>query len=254
MNTVSLDGGQPIMILIPLSGGSPLPHKISYSVSPLYELAASLHALAQETPDPRLADWAADVLAGFRAARISSDWEYFRPMFTRAIPDSFDPVQTRGVMAVDDQYNYFFTLSEEAFVDNLRPMLDAWETRCEDVPLAADLREDPAFVKGRFNLFLSTYWQLFFASQWEALAPRFVREAERIHLSLRSLDEITSYLRIIDPRFRYDDEQEQLVWENGDPGAQPVQQLVLSPSHFYTAAASLIKKGETAHLLYRFEQ
>jgi Family of unknown function (DUF5937) len=249
-----LDGGHPIMILIPLSGHSPLPHKISYSVSPLYELAASLHALARETPDPRLADWAADILDGFRAARLQSDWEYFRPIFLHAIPDAFDPLQTRGVMAVDDQYDYFVTLSDEAFVGSLQPMLDAWKENGEDVPLAADLVEDPAYVKGRFNLFISTYWQLFFASQWESLAPRFVREAERIHLALRSLEEITAYLRTIAPSFRYDAEQEQLVWENGSPDAQRVQQLVLYPSHFYTGAPFLAKKGASAHLLYHFEE
>ncbi len=38
------------MITIPLPGNGPLSNAISYSVSPLYELAASLHTLAQPTP------------------------------------------------------------------------------------------------------------------------------------------------------------------------------------------------------------
>ncbi|MGZ0049623.1 hypothetical protein [Brevibacillus gelatini] len=38
------------MITIPLPGNGPLTNAISYSVSPLYELAASLHTLAQQTP------------------------------------------------------------------------------------------------------------------------------------------------------------------------------------------------------------
>ncbi|GED72761.1 hypothetical protein BRE01_64630 [Brevibacillus reuszeri] len=239
------------MISIPLTSNSPLSHTISYSVSPLFELAASLHTLAQLSPPARFNNWSQDLLAQFKEARLSNDWEYFLPLFRYGIPDSFDPVITRGVMSVDDQYEYFVTLPSDDFVRRLQPLLKKWNQHHDIPSVAFDIEEDADYVKGRFSLFVSSYWQLFFEANWEAIAPSFVREAEQIHHVLNDLPACLDYLNKISFGITYDSEENRLLCPYEGPDYE-VQQLVLYPSHFYAAEPLLSKGGAGAHLLYSF--
>lgn len=240
------------MIIVPLPGQGPLSHTVSYSVSPLYELAASLLTLAQPQPPAGFVDWANEQLGHFEMSRLTKEWEYFLPLFRYGIPDSFDPLQTKGVMAVDDQYEYFVTLPTRPFVRSLQPVLDAWNLRHDPPAIALDLREDADYVKGRFSLFVSSYWQLYFEAKWETIAPLFVREAERIHLALQDRQSLMAYLQAISPAFAYDSDRHRLNCPGGDE-IQEVQHLVLYPSHFYSSEPVLTKKGMSAHLLYSFQ-
>ncbi|MFD2371423.1 DUF5937 family protein [Brevibacillus sp. GCM10020057] len=236
-------------ISLPISG--PLSHVISYSVSPLYELAASLHTLAQPSPPALFADWVDGKLSTLRAARLLKDWEYLLPLFRYGIPDSFDPLQTKGVMAVDDQYEYFVTLPTETFVRSLLPQLEAWKEHHPAPPIAADLREDTDYVKGRFSLFISSYWQLSFENNWEGIAPLFVAEAEKIHNAVQSKERLLAYLQTLLPEIRYDAETNSFSCPAPGPDCE-AQHLILYPSHYYFSAPTLTKKGMNAHLLYSF--
>lgn len=239
------------MIIVRLPGHGPLSNTISYSVSPLYELAASLHTLAQPIPPERFVDWTNEKLAHFQIARLMKDWEYFTPFFRYGIPDSFDPLQTKGVMAVDDQYEYFVTLPTEQFILSLQPALEAWKLHHEAPAVSYDFLVDADYVKGRFSLFVSSYWQLFFEANWEDIAPLFVREAERIYQALGNVSELLSYLRTISPSFSYDADSHKLTC-SGDGPDQEVQQLVLYPSHYYSSEPFCTKKGMSVHILYSF--
>jgi hypothetical protein len=239
------------MITILLTGSGLLSNMISYSVSPLYELAASLHTLAQPIPPQRFVEWTEDKLAHFQIARLMRDWEYFMPLFRYGIPDSFDPLQTKGVMAVDDQYEYFVTLPTEQFVRSIQPALEVWNQHHDIPAVYTELQEDADYVKGRFSLFVSSYWQLSFEGNWEVIAPLFVREAEKIHRVVGELPELLAFLQGIDPGITYDAKTNRLNCPYSGPSHE-VQQLVLYPSHYYSQEPKLSKKGLSAHLLYSF--
>ena len=239
------------MISIPLPSNSPLSQTISYSVSPLFELAASLHTLAQPAPPARFVNWTQEIHTQFKEARLCSDWEYFLPIFRYGIPDSFDPVFTKGVMSVDDQYEYFVTLPTDEFIRSLQPLLHEWNQH-HDIPnVVFDIEEDADYVKGRFSLFVSSYWQLFFEANWEAIAPSFVREAEQIHLMLADLSACLPFLNNISPEITYDTEAHRLLCPTKGASVE-VQQLVLYPSHYFAHEPLLTKRGKSAHLLYCF--
>jgi hypothetical protein len=244
------------MITIPLPEHEPLRSVISYSVSPLFELAASLHMLAQPMPHERLADWAVNTLAVFERGRLLEEWRYFAPVFRSAIPDAFDPLHTKGVMAVDDQYDYFVTLPTVQFVASLLSALSTLpKTHGEhEIPaIISDLSEDPNLVKGRFSLFVSSYWLLLFEAKWEEIAPSFVREAEAIEQAMRDRETIISLLHNIHPGVRYNPAAGRLEFTDDLP-AEQANNLVLYPSHFYAGAPALTKKGHNAHLLYSFKE
>ncbi|AWX56671.1 hypothetical protein AB432_017215 [Brevibacillus brevis] len=242
------------MITIPLPGNqSPLSNLISYSVSPLYEMAASLYTLAQETPPERFAYWTEEKVEQFESARLLKEWGYFVPLFRYGIPDSFDPLHTKGVMAVDDQYEYFVTLPTDHFVRSMKPILEEWISHHDAPVVAFDLEEDADYVKGRFSLFVSSYWQLFFEANWEAIAPKFVREAERIYYSLQGIESLTTYLQTISPAITYDTETHQLTCPSNGP-SYDAQHLILYPSYYYAQEPTLTKKGWNAHLLYSISE
>lgn len=239
------------MITIPLPGNGPLTNAISYSVSPLYELAASLHTLAQQTPPERFLSWSEDKLEQFESAQLKQEWDYMLPLFRYGLPDSFDPVQTKGVMGVDDQYEYFVTLPTEQFVRSVTPMLDQWMQQHEIPQVYLDIKEDSDYVKGRFSLFVSSYWQLFFEENWESIAPQFVKEAERIYYAVQDIPALLSYLQSISPAFSLDEETCRLTYSGCDLDEQ-AQQLILYPSYYYAQEPCLRKQGTNAHLLYSF--
>ncbi|MED4750256.1 DUF5937 family protein [Brevibacillus choshinensis] len=239
------------MITIPLTGTSPLSHRFSYSISPLYEIAASLHTLAQPTPPERFSNWSQEKLSHLQIVRLMKDWEYFLPLFRYGIPDTFDPYQTKGVMAVNDQYEYFVTIPTDQFVRSMLPSLEAWGQHHSLPEVSEDLREDSDYVKGRFSLFVSSYWQLSFESNWEVVAPLFVKEAERIHHALEDTDSIVSLLQSILPSIRYDSDSDSLACPIEGPECE-VETLILYPSHYYFSEPLLSIKEGNAHLLYSF--
>jgi hypothetical protein len=237
------------MIILPLLDHIPLRDVITYSVSPLFELAASLHMLAQPSSPEPLKKWTEETLRAFQTARLSTEWQYFAPVFRFQIPDSFDPFHTKGIMAVDDQYDYFVTLPTDQFCQSLKTAMEALQNQEDTQPICHDLMSDPEFVQSRFSLFISSYWQLFFEAKWEEIAPQFVREAERIEQALVSGEKVGRLLNGILPDFRYNSDLNRLELDNRK-GSQQIRQLILYPSHFHVQSPSLVCKEFTAHLVY----
>lgn len=239
------------MISVPLSGSVPLSHTITYSISPLFELAASLHLLTRSPASSRQASWAEEMRSGFREERIWTEWEYFSPLFRSGVPDFLSPLQTKGVTSIEDQYDYFVRLSPLTVLHSLGSLRDGSNSSDSAEPIFQDAKEDADFVKGRFSLFLSSYWQLFFETIWETIAPRFVQEAERITLALYSPEELVACLKTITPGFFMTEEETQqtLVFDDGSPEQMTVRQFTLYPSYF-SEEMSIQANERALHLIY----
>ncbi|MEJ8546048.1 hypothetical protein [Brevibacillus borstelensis] len=237
------------MISVPLSGGSPLLPTVTYSVSPLFEVAASLHSLAHTSQTKVHSDWADELLSGFQSEGLSEEWEYFAPIFLETIPEVFDPVQTKEVMLVEDLYDYFVQMPAASFASSLLS-LEAGRGKSDNCPtIYQDANQDAEFVKGRFSLFLSTYWLLFFEEKWERIAPLFVNEAEKIYQALRSPDECAAFLQTVAPLFTYREKEQKLLCDDGSTDTVHAEQLVLCPSYFYDHIR-IATEGLATYLIY----
>ncbi|USG68066.1 hypothetical protein NDK47_12615 [Brevibacillus ruminantium] len=239
------------MITVRLLGTAPFHHTISYSVSPLFELASSLHLLTQAPASGTSAGWAEQMLQDFQTERIMEEWKYFLPLFEDAIPAMLDPIRTSGVMSVEEQFSYFVEMPTATFQASLQTLINKPDREPGNM-LALDAIQDADFVKGRFSLFLSSYWQLFFAETWEKIAPLFVREAEQIFASLHSPEACISFLQKIAPPFSYDQERQELQWDDRFPEEIITEQLILHPSYFFPST-TLLKREQSIHLIYPIE-
>lgn len=240
------------MITIDLSFQSNLRHVISYSVSPLFELAASLRLLAQPNSHSLYAQWVDGTLKTLVSEGLVDDWEYFAPVFTHSIPDFFDPLRTQGVMAVDDQYDYFVTVPISDFRQSLHACLKQMDKNDVSMGVITDLANDPDYVKSRFTLFISSYWQLVFEAKWEEIAPRFVREAEEIERALQGIDLITSYFQSIIPKVIFNEPLEQIEFHLAETGLvnANARSFVLYPSLLHTVPPAFSVHGNKVYLLY----
>ncbi|EMT54043.1 hypothetical protein I532_00515 [Brevibacillus borstelensis AK1] len=237
------------MISVPLSGGSPLHPTVTYSVSPLFEAAASLHSLAHTTQTKEHSDWAEELLSGFDSEGILKEWEYFAPIFRETIPDVLDPVQTKEVMFVEDLYGYFVQMPTTSFTKSFLTPEDGREIGNAPPAIYQDARQDAEFVKGRFSLFLSTYWLLFFEEKWEKIAPLFVNEAENIYEAIRTPEGCMAFLQKVAPLFTYREEEQELICDDGTTENVQADQLILCPSYFYDQVR-LVKEGLSTYLIY----
>lgn len=238
------------MILIPLKGSnSPLSRIVSFHVSPLYEMTASVHTLAQtSTPEP-FAEWVEEIIAKFHSERLIKEWEYFKPVFRYGIPGIFDPVQKQALHSDTDLYSYIVHLETREFQNSLAPLLQSWSQHHEMPPIAEDVHTDPDYVKGRFSLFLSSYWQLLFAAIWDRIAPLFDQEAEKLQAASRDIPALTAFLQDVCPSLTYLDDQHQFAIPVSD-SAQKAEHILLYPSHFFRSTPFLFQKGSGVHVQY----
>jgi hypothetical protein len=237
------------MIHIPLVPCS-LSQIVHFGISPLFEQAASLHILAQDTPPQHFQSWTEEVHTLFGQHLMKADWEYFSPALRCGIPDLFDPFQTADVRSDEEQYAYFLTLPAKRFANSLQTLLQTCPTPNDDLPLLRDLEEDPEYVKGRFLLFLSTYRQTCFAAAWEHALSALHQEEEKIRDALQEQSTFLGYLQKIAPAFVYQESAGQLAWNSPGP-VQSAQSLLLCPSYYYASPPVLAKKGARARLLFR---
>lgn len=219
------------MIFIPLTGSSPLTNHVSYHVSVLGELAASLHVLAQIQPPKPFQIWADEIIERFRTEGLYSDWDYFCPLFRYGIPDFFQSEQANGAMTDSALYSYMVSIKTDRFTNNLQPLLSCWTQHHEIPQIMDDMMQDPDFVKARLNLFISSYWQLIFEGIWEKNAPMLAKEAERIQQARENLSSLLSYLSEFSPDIQYQKERNTLTFDT--PGADELaDELILQPSTF----------------------
>lgn len=244
------------MIELTLSQPDGIRQMIKYNVSPLFELASSLYELAQKQPHPRFEEWAAYTLKTFTSERLLAEWDYVMPVFQHRIPQFFDSLRTQNVMSVDEQYEYFVDLTLQEFTESLEMCLAEGKQQPSETapPITVDLQSDPELVKGRFTLFISSYWQLLFEEKWEQLAPKFVREAEKMEAAFRNADDTAAFLTTISARFSFDPSSRLLSIDRAEePSAcEDARLLMLYPSFFYTGSPAITVHDQNVLLVYNF--
>ncbi|GAA4701707.1 hypothetical protein GCM10023228_01730 [Brevibacillus fulvus] len=240
-------------MILDLSDLTDLRQKVSYGVSPLFELATSLYVLAQPARHEPHAGWVANSLQILRKERLLAEWHYLFPLFQQSVPALFYPQLTERAMSVDEQYDYLVNIDTGSFLASLPSELLQPTLSVPISSLPTDIQSDPEAVKCRLILFLSSYWQLLFQRKWERLAPRFLQEAEAIEQALGDIEQLTQLLRTILPVFR--DEHCLCFADKTEPERRrSLHKLTLYPSLFFTHAPQLTACQETLLLLYNCEQ
>ncbi|MEU7783047.1 helix-turn-helix domain-containing protein [Amycolatopsis sp. NPDC049159] len=190
---------------IALSG--PPAERLRFAVSPLAELTAMLHVLAEPAHHPRLAGWAADVWAGLRpelAERLreaeflwrSSRADFLVPARPRpALAEELDEVDR-----IDDET--YVTAALITTCGNNRvhfgapsPLADATaRERALDLAQARGARQeafaerllaDPAAVRARVRHTLEQCAEAFFDAAWAGVAPQLTADLRRKNDLLR---------------------------------------------------------------------
>ena len=239
------------MIRIPLAVDSPLSRTVRISASPLYEMVASLHVLAQTSPPRRYHSWSEEVYRLLADHFLDKDWAYFRPLFRCGIPQVLDHIRSRDVKSEEEQHNYLLSLPTPHFADSVQNLLRRCDSG-ERGQLAAEVAEDPDYVKGRLLLFLTAYRQICFEATWQMLGPLYLEEEENFQRSTQQLDSLLTYLQQIPANIDFDPQTRSLVCQIPGPYRKAAQ-LLLSPSYFHFSSPRLDQTGAFVHLLYTME-
>lgn len=228
------------MINLDLSTIRNLSKSLSYHVSPLFEMAVSLHTLAQAPSHPKHLEWTERTLQKFQEEDLLAEWEYLSPIFARSVPAFFAPHFSYRANGIEEQYDFLVDLSNEIFVQSLQHVfaVRSGETDPSPFQVELDLSDKPKVVKARFTLFLCTYMQLIFEAKWEQVAPKLVRDIEAKSLALQTQEDLAALLREWFPTSVYDSKTNVISIHSSDcasfvSASQPsISTFVLSPSWF----------------------
>lgn len=243
------------MIKIDLSRHHDAQPPIRFSVSPLFEIAASLHVLTQALPTIQHYQWVKKTLEILKREGLYAEWLYFAPLFFHAIPSLFAVQHTETLRTEEEQLNYLTELSTEQFVQSCRELLHM-SIRNRVLPhhstaLRNDLLREPELLKSRFNLFLAAYTHYIFRKTWDELQPVVAREQahfERLH----SPQDVCQFLQPMLPYpLAYNTSQLLIGLPDGED-AKPgmVVRLALHPSWFFAHAPVCRPVGDTLHISY----
>lgn len=223
-----------------------LDKQVQYNCSPLFELAASLHVLASSPAEERHRQWVSRTLRSLSLEHLSEEWSYFSPVFSKAIPWILHPDKTKGIAGDEELYDYMVHIPLGMFRQAFSSALHGEriiEVR-DPLPVEIDLQRDPDFVRGRFILFLSTYWENIFSFTWQLIALQLSRETEQIIKASSSNDQFQEFLQSIPfPDFQDDHMQ-------GEQPVSEVQFLHLYPSIFSCGQPTMHIHANIGHLLY----
>ncbi|MGD8191168.1 hypothetical protein ACQCN2_14410 [Brevibacillus ginsengisoli] len=231
------------MIQLNLSLIGNVRQSLQYNVSPLFEMAASLQAIAQSSracqshTSSLHYPWIEETLQRFKEEDLLAEWEYLSPIFAHDIPAFLTSHESYQANGIEQQYDYLVDLPNEVFV---QAILDVFSQRTEEdpslTPVEQDLADKPKVVKARFTLFLCTFMQSIFESKWEQLAPKLVLDIESKSSILLSHPDLVQLLRSWFPTIQYDVETECISIprpkNSPDDTSLPITSLVLSPSWF----------------------
>ncbi len=230
------------------------PSRIRFRPSPLFELAASLHRLAQPEAYHDFHHWATNTLDACRREGLDGEWRYFSPLFAVAVPDVFAPHITENACGQEEQYAYLRDLSPHAFAASAKRLLALQALNGDETvfPLMSDLTRHPELVKARFHLFAASYLRLIFAAEWDNLSSAFARELADKPRSLHTAHDVGLFVRTLSPQFSYDALAQTLVI--GSSGhlrpRRQIEALALHPSRFWSGEPITIVAGATLHLCY----
>lgn len=222
---------------------------VNCSVSPLFELAASLHLLASPSGGEHHQEWRQQAIQLLKLAHLEREWDYFAPAFSLGVPWIFHPDKTKGMNSSEAIHAYLMDLPVEDFRSSLSRSLRG-EHPVEVIDacqVEIDLQRDPAFVKGRFQLFVYTFWEMIFSLIWKELSPVFERELEAIEAALADGEQ---FLRFVQTVTSHAIHLPQLSGARHDKGATEITAIWLYPSWFFAGMSHVQIHERAAHLLY----
>ncbi|NGQ96341.1 hypothetical protein G3578_14340 [Brevibacillus sp. SYP-B805] len=232
------------------------PDQVRYRVSCLFELAASLHLLCR-TPAAQPADeWMGHMQSVLSQLSLMPEFCYFAPAFSQNIPWIFHPNHTVGITGPEEMFTYITNLSVRRFREAFSLALRGKQLAQVHLPsaLEVDLQRDAEFVKGRFSLFLSAYWESAFAAAWQEVAPALEKEGLRIEEARMAPEKMLSFLRAIPLPLGEGSPIGSDSHADSSPASVDMRLLVLYPSWFYPDDAAWHIQDGVGHLLYRIPQ
>jgi|GEM_PF-1022271 len=222
---------------------------VNCSVSPLFELAASLHLLASPPGGELHQEWRQQALQLLRLGHLEREWEYFAPAFSLSVPWIFHPDKTKSIDTSEAIHAYLMDLSVEDFRTSLSRSLRG-EHPVEVIDacqVEIDLQRDPAFVKGRFQLFVFTFWDMIFSLIWKELSPVFQRELEAIEEALADGERFLHFLQAVTMHSVH---LPQLAGQMSAEQPNGITAIWLYPSWFFAGMSHLHIHERVAHLVY----
>lgn len=242
------------MIKIDLSRQHGAQPPIRFSVSPLFEIAASLHILTQALPTIPHYQWVKKTQAILKREGLYDEWSYFAPLFFHAIPSLFAVQHTETLRTEEEQLNYLAELSTEQFVQSCRELLHLSRSRMlphHYTALQNDLLREPELLQSRFNLFLTAYTHYIFRKTWDELQPIVAREQARFE-RLHSPHDVCQFLQPMLPYPLTYNTSQLLIGLPDEEDANPevVVRLALHPSWFFPHTPVCRPVGNTLHISY----
>ncbi|UFJ42271.1 DUF5937 family protein [Brevibacillus humidisoli] len=227
---------------------------IRFSVSPLFEMAASLHTLTQVLPTLQHHQWVKKSVEILKGEGLYSEWVYFSPLFAYSVPSLFAVHRTELLTTEEEQFTYLAELPLDQFIHSLNETLCSSMGRSQPhlSSLPNDLQGEPELIRGRFNLFFAAYTHYIFREKWDELQPTVVRERTRFE-NLRSTKAICDYLQEIVPLPIQHDSSERLIClplTTNHQDTQEVVRIALHPSWFLSHPPRYTQFGDTLHIAY----
>lgn len=241
------------MISIQFSVKDEIRRFATYTVSPLFEMAASIQTLTLESSQKHHHPWVQRMRNLLVREHLETEWLYFAPVFSEIVPAILSLPYIEKFVTMDELFEHLVHLPTTEFMLSLLFALHQENRRNKELiyPVELDLKKEPDLVKSRFTLFISSYWHVLFEPDWKAIRPRLQREIETINDSLHS-GQLGQYLESISDLIRYDEGNRALLIADAAAvnSTTPIRSIVLHPSWFANKPVSFSKQHNKIHIIY----
>ncbi|RNB91721.1 hypothetical protein EDM56_02905 [Brevibacillus fluminis] len=242
------------MISIQFSVKDDLRRFATSTISPLYEMAASIHALTLSTPKEHHLAWLKETRDLLIREQLEEEWLYFAPVFSEVVPDILSLPYIERFVTMEELFEHLVHLSPLEFARSVLAALRQENRRNKELiyPVELDLKKDPDLVKSRLTLFVSSYWHIVFEPQWSDIVPRLSREVETINACLHS-NRLGDYLSSISSQMEYDEVSRSILIADVEEvsASNPIRSIVLHPSWFASKPVEFSKQQNKIHIIYR---
>lgn len=241
------------MISIQFSLKDDLRRFATYTISPLYEMAASIHALTLSFQKDHHVAWMQQTRLVLTCEQMEEEWLYFAPVFSEIVPDILSLPYIERFVTMEELFEHLVHLSTVDFIRSMLVALHHENRRNKELiyPVELDVKKEPELVKSRFTLFISSYWHIVFEPNWQSIVPRLYRELETINTCLYT-NRLGDYLKSISELFDYDEANRSILISNVDDvsATNPIRSIVLHPSWFASKPVSFFKQQNKIHIIY----
>ncbi|WP_139488806.1 DUF5937 family protein [Brevibacillus dissolubilis] len=245
------------MITIGLAPGYELGQMCRFSVSPLFEMAASLHTLAQRVPHALHQQWCQETRDKMQKQDIHTEWLYFAPVFAESIPTICLPLGIEDVLemelSIETVYDQVGMIPDDVFIESVTESVNLykWERQLTVLPIEIDLEQNPAAVKSRFTLFISSYLRLIFHPLWEEFAHTISTELGQAKKRTDHPEELAVFLQNFAPTVRYLEESKSFrLAGHGEELQVDAQEVVLYVSWFLSQRVIYYMSHDAFFILY----